>query len=241
MGVNKMKKLNIKIYSDGANVDKMIQDNLSGKVHGFTTNPTLMVKDGVKNYIEFAKDVLSKITDKSISFEVFSDDIKEMYSQALKINELGSNVYVKIPVSNTKKEYTYELIKKLSDQGVKLNVTALFTIEHIDNVFESLNKETPSIISIFAGRIANAGIDPEPTMKYASNLTKDHQNIEILWASSREVFNVIQAERCGCDIITMTPSLIKGMDDIGMDLDEYSLDTVKMFYKDATEAGFSID
>lgn len=236
-----MKKLNIKIYSDGANVDKMIQDNLSGKVHGFTTNPTLMVKDGVKNYIEFAKDVLSKITDKSISFEVFSDDIKEMYSQALKINELGSNVYVKIPVSNTKKEYTYELIKKLSDQGVKLNVTALFTIEHIDNVFESLNKETPSIISIFAGRIANAGIDPEPTMKYASNLTKDHQNIEILWASSREVFNVIQAERCGCDIITMTPSLIKGMDDIGMDLDEYSLDTVKMFYKDATEAGFSID
>jgi transaldolase len=241
MGVNKMKKLNIKIYSDGANVDKMIQDNLSGKVHGFTTNPTLMVKDGVKNYIEFAKDVLSKITDKSISFEVFSDDIKEMYSQALKINELGSNVYVKIPVSNTKKEYTYELIKKLSDQGVKLNVTALFTIDHIDNVFESLNKETPSIISIFAGRIANAGIDPEPTMKYASNLTKDHQNIEILWASSREVFNVIQAERCGCDIITMTPSLIKGMDDIGMDLDEYSLDTVKMFYKDATEAGFSID
>lgn len=236
-----MKKLNIKIYSDGANVDKMIQDNLSGKVHGFTTNPTLMVKDGVKNYIEFAKDVLSKITDKSISFEVFSDDIKEMYSQALKINELGSNVYVKIPVSNTKKEYTYELIKKLSDQGVKLNVTALFTIDHIDNVFESLNKETPSIISIFAGRIANAGIDPEPTMKYASNLTKDHQNIEILWASSREVFNVIQAERCGCDIITMTPSLIKGMDDIGMDLDEYSLDTVKMFYKDATEAGFSID
>jgi len=236
-----MKNLNVKIYSDGANVEKMVEDNISGNVDGFTTNPTLMVKDGVKNYVEFAKDALSKITDKSISFEVFSDDIDEMYDQALKINELGKNVYVKIPVSNTKKEYTYNLIQKLSNEGVKLNVTALFTEEHIKNVFDSLNKESDAIISIFAGRIANSGIDPEPTMEYAVSLTKDYPNIEILWASTREVFNVIQAERCGCDIITMTPSLIKAMDDIGMDLDEYSLDTVKMFYKDATEAGFSID
>ena len=236
-----MKNLNVKIYSDGANVEKMVEDNISGNVDGFTTNPTLMVKDGVKNYVEFAKDALSKITDKSISFEVFSDDIDEMYDQALKINELGKNVYVKIPVSNTKQEYTYNLIQKLSNEGVKLNVTALFTEEHIKNVFDSLNKESDAIISIFAGRIANAGIDPEPTMQYAVRLTKDYPNIEILWASTREVFNVIQAERCGCDIITMTPSLIKAMDDIGMDLDEYSLDTVKMFYKDATEAGFSID
>ncbi len=236
-----MKNLNVKIYSDGANVEKMVEDNISGNVDGFTTNPTLMVKDGVKNYVEFARDALSKITDKSISFEVFSDDLDEMYDQALKINALGKNVYVKIPVSNTKQEYTYNLIQKLSNEGVNLNVTALFTEEHIKNVFDSLNKESNAIISIFAGRIANAGIDPEPTMQYAVSLTKDYPNIEILWASTREVFNVIQAERCGCDIITMTPSLIKAMDDIGMDLDEYSLDTVKMFYKDATEAGFSID
>ena len=235
-----MKNLSVKIYSDGANVEKMVKDNISGNVDGFTTNPTLMVKDGVKDYIEFARDALSKITDKSISFEVFSDEIDVMYDQALKINELGNNVYVKIPVSNTKQEYTYNLIQKLSNQGVKINVTALFTEEHIKNVFDSLNRETDSIISIFAGRIANAGIDPEPTMKYAVSLTKDYPNIEILWASTREVFNVIQAERCGCDIITMTPSLIKAMDDIGRDLDEYSLDTVKMFYKDATEAGFSV-
>ena len=235
-----MKNLNVKIYSDGANVEKMVEDNTSGNVDGFTTNPTLMVKDGVKDYVEFAKDALAKITDKSISFEVFSDEIGEMYDQALKINELGNNVYVKIPVSNTKQEYTYDLIQKLSNQNVKLNVTALFTEEHIKNVFDSLNKETDAIISIFAGRIANAGIDPEPTIKYAVNLTKDYPNIEILWASTREVFNVIQAERCGCDIITMTPSLIKAMDDIGRDLDEYSLDTVKMFYKDATEAGFKV-
>jgi len=235
-----MKKLNIKIYSDGANVEAMVKDNLSGMVDGFTTNPTLMLKDGVKDYMAFAKDVLSKITDKPISFEVFSDDLDEMYVQALKLKELASNVYVKIPVSNTKQEYTYSLINKLSNEGVKLNVTALFTQEHVTNVFDSLNKDIPSIISIFAGRIANAGIDPEPTMKFATDLTKNFPEIEILWASSREVFNVIQAERTDCDIITMTPSLIKAMNDLGMDLDEYSLDTVKMFYNDALSAGFTI-
>ena len=133
-----MKNLSVKIYSDGANVEKMVKDNISGNVDGFTTNPTLMVKDGVKDYVEFARDALSKITDKSISFEVFSDEIDVMYDQALKINELGNNVYVKIPVSNTKQEYTYNLIQKLSNQGVKLNVTALFTEEHIKNVFDSL-------------------------------------------------------------------------------------------------------
>lgn len=233
-------ELKVKIYSDGANVEAMVNDNLSGKVDGFTTNPTLMLKDGVTDYMEFAKDVLSKIKDKSISFEVFSDDLDQMYIQALKLKELASNVYVKIPVSNTKQEYTYSLIKKLSNEKVKLNVTALFTKEHIENVYNALNKDVPSIISIFAGRIANAGIDPEPTMKFATDLTKDFSHIEILWASSREVFNVIQAERTGCDIITMPPSLIKSMDDLGKDLEEYSLDTVKMFYDDAVSAGFTI-
>lgn len=235
-----MKELNIKIYSDGANVEDMVKSDIENHVDGFTTNPTLMAKAGISDYIAFAKDVLSKIKDKSISFEVFSDDIDEMYEQALILNDLGKNVYIKIPVSNTKKEYTYNLIKKLSNEGVKLNVTALFTKVHVDNVFEALNKDVPSIISIFAGRIANAGIDPEPLMRYSVDLSKDHDKIEILWASSREVFNIIQAERTGTHIITLSPGLISGMKDLGRDLDEYSLDTVKMFYNDALNAGYKL-
>ena len=163
-----------------------------------------------------------------------------MYEQAMILRDLGDNVYVKIPVTNTKQEYTYELINKLSFEGVKLNVTALFTRDHIDNVYKNLNKNTPAIISIFAGRIANAGIDPEPTMKYAVELTQDAELIEILWASSREVFNIIQAERTGTHIITLAPNLLSGMKDLGKNLDDFSLDTVKMFYKDAVEAGFKI-
>ena len=235
-----MKNLNIKIYSDGANVEEMVHADKNNLVDGFTTNPTLMAKAGITNYLEFAKQVLSSIKEKSISFEVFSDEIDEMYNQAIKLKNLGENVYVKIPVSNTKGEYTYDLINSLSNEGVKLNVTALFTKEHIDKVYDSLNKNTQSIISIFAGRIANAGIDPEPTMKYASSLVAENDYTETLWASSREVFNIIQAERTGTDIITLAPNILSGMKDLGRDLDDFSLDTVKMFYKDATEAGFSL-
>tara|TARA_X000001036_G_scaffold62817_1_gene53183 strand:+ start:1994 stop:2701 length:708 start_codon:yes stop_codon:yes gene_type:complete len=235
-----MSDLNIKIYSDGANVDDMILADKNNSVDGFTTNPTLMAKAGITDYLGFAKEVLSKINEKSISFEVFSDEINEMYDQAMVLKDLGENVYVKIPVTNTRQEYTYDLINKLSNEGVKLNVTALFTIDHIDEVFKSLNKRIPSIISIFAGRIANAGIDPEPTMLYASELVNDYPEIETLWASSREVFNIFQAERVGTDIITLPPNLISGMKDIGRDLDDYSLDTVKMFYTDSVEAGYKI-
>lgn len=235
-----MSDLNIKIYSDGANINDMLQADKENSVDGFTTNPTLMAKAGITDYLGFAREVLSHIKKKSISFEVFSDEIDEMYEQALILKGLGENVYVKIPVTNTKQEYTYELINKLSNEGVKLNVTALFTKTHINKVYDALNKEVPSIISIFAGRIANAGIDPEPTMIYATELVKENPVIETLWASSREVFNVIQAERCGTDIITLAPNLIAGMKDIGRDLDEYSLDTVKMFFKDSIEAGFKI-
>jgi len=163
-----------------------------------------------------------------------------MYRQALILRDLGDNVWVKIPVSNTKCEYTYPLIEKLSNEGVKLNITAIFTKEQIKQVYSSLNPEIKSIISIFAGRIANAGIDPEKTMLYATDLVSGDQNIETLWASSREVFNIIQAERCGTDIITLTPGLIKGMKDLGKDLDQYSLETVKMFYDDAQESGFTL-
>lgn len=235
-----MSKLNVKIYSDGANVADMVHADKNNLVDGFTTNPTLMAKAGITDYMGFAQEALSHIKDKSISFEVFSDDINEMYVQALKLRDLGENVFVKIPVSNTKQEYTYELINKLSNEGVKLNVTALFTKDHIDKVYESLNKNVNSIISIFAGRIANAGIDPEPTMKYAVDLTSSDTLIDILWASSREVFNIIQAERTGTQIITLAPNLISAMKDLGKDLDEFSLETVKMFYKDATQAGFKI-
>jgi transaldolase len=235
-----MNNLNIKIYSDGANINEMVKADRDNTVDGFTTNPTLMAKAGITDYLGFAKDALKHITSKSISFEVFSDDLDEMYNQALILRDLGENVYVKIPVTNTKQEYTYDLINKLSNEEVKLNVTALFTKDHIDNVYKNLNKNVPAIISIFAGRIANAGIDPEPTMKYAVELTHDSKLIEILWASSREVFNIIQAERTGTDIITLAPNLLSGMKDLGKDLDDYSLDTVKMFYKDAVEAGFKI-
>lgn len=235
-----MNNLNIEIYSDGANINEMVKADRDNTVDGFTTNPTLMAKAGITDYLGFAKDALKHITSKSISFEVFSDDLDEMYNQALILRDLGENVYVKIPVTNTKQEYTYDLINKLSNEEVKLNVTALFTKDHIDNVYKNLNKNVPAIISIFAGRIANAGIDPEPTMKYAVELTHDSKLIEILWASSREVFNIIQAERTGTDIITLAPNLLSGMKDLGKDLDDYSLDTVKMFYKDAVEAGFKI-
>lgn len=235
-----MSDLNIKIYSDGANINDMMLADKENTVDGFTTNPTLMAKAGITDYLGFAKEALSHIKEKSISFEVFSDEIDEMYEQALILKGLGENVFVKIPVTNTKQEYTYNLINKLSNEGVKLNVTALFTKTHIDKVFDALNNEVPSIISIFAGRIANAGIDPEPTMIYATELVKEYPSIETLWASSREVFNIIQAERCGTDIITLAPNLIAGMKDIGRDLDEYSLDTVEMFFKDSVAAGFKI-
>ena len=209
-------------------------------VDGFTTNPTLMAKAGVEDYLGFAKNVLSKVKQKSISFEVFSDDLDEMYQQAIILRDLGENVSVKIPVTNTKSVPTYSLIKRLSNENVKLNVTAVFTKSQIQNIFNALNPEVNSIISIFSGRIANAGIDPEPIVKFAVDLCSGHEKIEILWASPREVFNLVQAERCGCHIITMTPNLIKLTKDLGKDLDQYSLETVKMFYDDAVKSGFEL-
>lgn len=209
-------------------------------IDGFTTNPTLMAKAGVKDYLDFAKNVLSKVKKKSISFEVFSDDLDEMYKQALILRDLGENVSVKIPVTNTKGMPTYSLIERLSNEGVKLNVTAVFTQAQIQSIYNVLNPEINSIISIFSGRIANAGIDPEPIVKFAVDLCIKYEKIEILWASPREVFNLVQAERCGCHIITMTPNLIKSTKDLGKDLDEYSLETVKMFYDDAAKSGFKL-
>jgi transaldolase len=240
MGVSKMNDLNIKIYADGANINEIIKMDRENSVDGFTTNPTLMLKAGVSDYLGFAREVLSGVKNKSISFEVFSDDLNDMYRQALILRDLGENVWVKIPVSNTQGIMTYDLINKLSLEGVKVNVTAIFTKQQIQQVYDALNPDISSIISIFAGRIANAGVDPEPTMKFASDLSKDNELIETLWASSREVFNIIQAIRTNTNIITLAPSLINGSKEIGKDLDQYSLETVKMFYNDAKKSGFSL-
>ena len=241
MGVSKVNSLNIKIYADGADINEMTKMDNENFVSGFTTNPTLMSRLGITDYLAFAKDVLSSIKEKSISFEVFSDDLDDMYRQALILRDLGENVWVKIPVTNTKSIYTYDLINKLSSEGVKINATALFTKEHIQSVYDALDTNINSIISIFAGRIANAGIDPEPTMKFASDLTKDYPRVETLWASSREVFNIMQAERTNTDIITLPFSLIRAYrKEVGKDLDEFSLETVKMFYEDAKKSGFSL-
>jgi len=235
-----MNDLNIKIYADGANINEIIKMDRENSVDGFTTNPTLMLKAGVSDYLGFAREVLSGVKNKSISFEVFSDDLNDMYRQALILRDLGENVWVKIPVSNTQGIMTYDLINKLSLEGVKVNVTAIFTKQQIQQVYDALNPDISSIISIFAGRIANAGVDPEPTMKFASDLSKDNELIETLWASSREVFNIIQAIRTNTNIITLAPSLINGSKEIGKDLDQYSLETVKMFYNDAKKSGFSL-
>ena len=236
-----MNDLGIKIYADGAEINEIIKMSNDNFIDGFTTNPTLMARLGITDYLGFAKEVLSHVKDKSISFEVFSDDLDDMYRQALILRDLGENVWVKIPVTNTKSVYTYDLINKLSHEGVKVNATALFTKEHIEKVYHALDPKVNSIISIFAGRIANVGLDPEPIMEFASNLTKDHPLVETLWASSREIFNIVEAARTNTDIITLPFSLIKDYHkDFGKDLDEFSLETVKMFYDDAKKSGFSI-
>ena len=236
-----MSDLKVKIYADGADLEAMSRMDSENFVSGFTTNPTLMARNGIKDYLSFAKQVLNEISDKSISFEVFSDDLDDMYRQALILRDLGDNVWVKIPVTNTQSVYTYDLIHKLSNEDVKINATALFTKDHIDNVYNALNKDVESIISIFAGRIANAGIDPEITMKYASDLTNEHSKVETLWASAREVFNIMQAERCNTDIITLPFKLIDAYKkEVGKNLDEFSLETVKMFYDDAKASGYSL-
>jgi len=234
-----VKELKIKIFADGANVTEMKKVYSEGIVKGFTTNPTLMKKDGVKDYVAFAKDVLSEIKDMPISFEVFTDDFESMERQAREIGSWGDNVFIKIPITNTKGEPSYELIKKLSDDGMKLNITAILTLEQIKNVSKSINEKTPAIVSLFAGRIADTGRDPIPYIKESLNILKGNSNAELLWASSRELLNIFQAEECGCHIITVTNDLLKKLQMVNKDLKELSLDTVKMFYNDASSAGYS--
>lgn len=236
--IKSYKDLKIKIFADGANVTEMKRVYNEGIVKGFTTNPTLMKKDGVIDYVSFAKEVLSEIKDMPISFEVFSDDFADMEKQARLIGSWGENVYIKIPVTNTKSENSYALIKKLSGDGLKLNITAILTVKQVEEVMEAVSDKTKSIISVFAGRIADTGTDPVPYMKQSAEIVKRNKNAELLWASSRELLNIIQAEECGCDIVTVTNDIIKKLPMIGKDLTELSLDTVKMFYNDASSAGY---
>jgi transaldolase len=232
--------LKVKIFADGADRAGMLEMNANPLIKGLTTNPTLMRKAGVSDYERFARDILSIVTEKPISLEVFSDDFDEMERQALKIASWGNNVYVKIPVSNTKREVAYPLIRKLADRGVRVNVTAIMTVAQVRDVVASLNSAVPSCISIFAGRIADTGLDPVPLMAASIALASTNPKAEVIWASPRELLNVFQADTIGCHIITVTNDIIKKLDLVNYDLNEYSLDTVKMFHNDASQAGYRV-
>ncbi|AEQ25218.1 transaldolase [Streptococcus pyogenes Alab49] len=234
------KKLNVKVFSDGAVLETMLKDLQTGLVTGFTTNPSLMKKAGISSYIGFAKEVLAKITDYPVSFEVFADDLASMEKEAEKIASLGDNVYVKIPVTTSTGESTCPLIQKLSAKGIKLNVTAIFTIEKTQAVVDHLTARVPAIVSVFAGRIADTGVDPMPIMEEALRICRQKEGVELLWASPRETYNIYQADQLGVDIITCTTDLIAKLPLQGKDLEDYSLEAVQMFLKDSTSLGFKI-
>ena len=238
--MNSTQNLNVKIFADGADKDAMIDMYNKEYIKGLTTNPTLMKKAGITDYENFAKDILKTVKDKPLSLEVFSDDIQDMKRQALKIAEWGENVYVKIPVTNTKSESTAKLVKELSDNGVKVNVTAIMTLDQVKEVVDSLNPDVPAYVSVFAGRIADTGIDPLPLMKEVVRITKAKPLAEVIWASPRELLNVFHADSIGCQVITVTNDILKKLKLVGYDLNEYSLDTVKMFYNDSVSAGYKL-
>jgi transaldolase len=235
-----VKDLKIKIFSDGADLDSIFDAYQRRIIQGITTNPTLMAKAGITNYMAFAREVLRVVTDLPVSFEVFSDDFDGMRAQALKLNALAPNVYVKIPITNTKRESSVPLIRDLSKAGLKLNVTAMMTLQQVEDVTHALSPEAPAVVSVFAGRIADSGRDPVPIMKQSLEIIRQRPLAELLWASPREVLNIIQADSMGCHIITVTPDLLAKATNLGKDLDAFSLDTVKMFYGDAVKSGFTI-
>jgi len=230
----------VKIFADGANLAEMCELYRNPVIQGFTTNPTLMRKAGIDNYEAFARSVTAAIPDRPISFEVFSDDFAEMERQALKITDWGTNVYVKIPVTNTCGDSSVPLICRLSQMGVKLNVTALMSVAQVQEVSRALTACSSGYISVFAGRVADTGRDPIPMMREAVEILSGRGNLELIWASPREVLNVFQADSIGCHIITATSDILKKLTLVGKDLELYSLETVKMFHDDAVKAGFAI-
>jgi transaldolase len=233
--------LKIKLFADGADYDSLMSLYAKPYIKGFTTNPTLMRKAKITNYEAFARKVLAAIKDKPISLEVFADEFDEMEAQAITIASWGPNVNVKIPVSNTRKEFSGRLIERLCARGVVVNVTAVFTLEQVRQIAAVLDPDISAIVSVFAGRIADTGVDPVPLMKEALSILSSHPKAELLWASPREVLNVFQANDIGCHIITATSDVLSKLDNIGKDLAEFSLDTVKMFHSDAASANYSIE
>lgn len=234
-------RLKTKIFADGADLDGLLALAGNPLISGFTTNPTLMRKAGVQDYEAFAREVLERIPDRPISFEVFSDEPLEMLAQARQIASWGENVYVKIPVTNTRGEWTDSVVKELTHGGVKVNVTALMTVAQVERVTRALAGGAPSNISVFAGRVADTGRDPVPLMEEAIDVARAAAQAEMIWASPRELLNIFQADAIHCHIITVTHEILAKLSLLGKDLDDYSLETVKMFYNDAQAAGFSID
>jgi len=235
-----LKDLTVKIFADGANLADISRLSADPMIKGFTTNPTLMRKAEVTDYRKFAKEVLSIVKDRPVSFEVFSDDFQEMDQQALEIASWGDNVFVKIPVSNTLGEFSGPLVQRLSSQGVQVNVTAIMTAEQVEAISTCLSKDSSSLVSVFAGRIADTGRDPVPIMEKAVQILKALPKAELIWASPRELLNVFQADSIGCHIITSTSDVLAKLNTVGKDLDTFSLETVQMFRRDALEAGYSI-
>jgi transaldolase len=235
-----IEELSVKIFADGADKAGMLEMYAKPFIKGLTTNPTLMRKAGIADYKAFSLDILEAIPNRPVSLEVFTDDFAEMERQALEIASWGKNVYVKIPVTNTKREASCNLIKKLAAKKVKLNVTAMMTLAQVRDVVAALDPEVPSYVSVFAGRIADTGEDPVPLMATALELLKAAPAAELIWASPRELLNIFQADAIGCHIITVTNELLKKLPLVGKDLDDYSLETVKMFFDDARAAGFKL-
>ncbi len=243
MGSDAMKRvedLTVKLFADGAEKAGMLEMYAKPYIKGFTTNPTLMHKAGLTDYRGFAKSIVQAIPDRPISFEVFSDHFVEMERQAREIATWGENVYVKIPVTNTRREPAYELVRRLAHDGVKLNITAILTLDQVGCVVEAVAGGAPSCISVFAGRIADTGRDPVPLMAEAVAMLRAAPVAELIWASPRELLNIFQADEIGCHIITVTNDILKKLSLVGKDLAEYSLDTVKMFYEDGRKAGFAL-
>jgi transaldolase len=238
--VSSVLDLNTRIFADGASTPDILDSYRNPTIRGFTTNPTLMRAAGVDDYETFARDLLEAITDRPISFEVFADDPSEMRRQALLIASWGENVYVKIPITTTDGQSVLELVSDLSADGVKVNVTAMMTAEQVRGAAEALNEGPSSFVSVFAGRIADTGRDPVPIMQACMEELRPYSNVELIWASPRELLNLFQADAIGCHIITMTKDLIKKLDLVGKDLVEYSLDTVRMFHEDGVKAGYTL-
>ncbi|MEK7170276.1 MAG: transaldolase [Patescibacteria group bacterium] len=235
-----IRDFNIQIFADGAEKASMLDMSTKPFIKGFTTNPTLMRKGGVNDYVAFAKEIIAAIPGKPISFEVFSDDFDEMERQAKVIASWGKNVYVKIPITNTKGESSLPLVKRLAEEGIKVNVTAILTLEQVRETAKALSPKTASVVSVFAGRIADTGRDPIPLMKKAKALLAKNKKAELLWASTREVLNIAQAEEVGCHIITVPNDILKKLDKWGYDTGQLSLDTVKMFFEDSKQAGYHL-